>query len=413
MVILRKGAQEHRGLRHQDTMYSGLSYLRRNGHYNIELKAEFCYTDPSRSMRPKWWQGGEPLWVTAEKQNVKTAIHMWPESEHRAQFPRCIQRGWTAIREGWLHSRTSRYAEFGGKFGDDSAITIHSCICAVVDSDEPNSTEIQKTRVGVDTLLQDIFSDLDRSNLTKIWSILWSSAITGWPALRLIDRYSWMVWPTLGWWNTWTAGPCTGYGRRTQATCRAYTTPCWPSPLKIPTSTSTYGTRTCQTETTFPRASASHRSGSSRRQVGPFSTRRISTSSRQKRRIKHTIPKACTGMTPTIRSCVPFSSLEAPSSRTRQNSKLDVFQNTDVYNIVCDSLDIAPIANNRNLRLPPIPIGLHSDHPDTDESELQALDAHLELSNAPAASPPTNTSTVTNATTMGQEDGSDEKSLWD
>jgi predicted AlkP superfamily pyrophosphatase or phosphodiesterase len=27
---------------------------------------------------PKWWQGGEPLWVTCEKQNVTSGVYFWP-----------------------------------------------------------------------------------------------------------------------------------------------------------------------------------------------------------------------------------------------------------------------------------------------------------------------------------------------
>ena len=38
-----------------------------------------------------------------------------------------------------------------------------------------------------------------------------------------------------------------------------------------------------------------------------------------------------------------------------------------MYNIVCDSLGIDPIPNNGTLRLPLVPIGLHSDLPPTDD----------------------------------------------
>lgn len=41
---------------------------------------EFNYGDPSKSMRPEWWNA-EPLWETAELQGVRSAIHMWPGSE--------------------------------------------------------------------------------------------------------------------------------------------------------------------------------------------------------------------------------------------------------------------------------------------------------------------------------------------
>jgi hypothetical protein len=42
-------------------------------------------------------------------------------------------------------------------------------------------------------------------------------------------------------------------------------------------------------------------------------------------------------------------------------SRVEVFQNTEVYNVVCDSLGIEPKPNNGTLRLPFSPVGLHLD----------------------------------------------------
>lgn len=51
-----------------------------NSFYDPTLEEEFYYTNPEHSMQAKWWSA-EPLWVTAEDQGVRTAIHMWPGSE--------------------------------------------------------------------------------------------------------------------------------------------------------------------------------------------------------------------------------------------------------------------------------------------------------------------------------------------
>lgn len=48
-----------------------------NTFWDPEMHEEFYYTDPARSMTPKWWNA-EPVWVTAELAGVTTAIHMWP-----------------------------------------------------------------------------------------------------------------------------------------------------------------------------------------------------------------------------------------------------------------------------------------------------------------------------------------------
>ncbi len=42
-------------------------------------------------------------------------------------------------------------------------------------------------------------------------------------------------------------------------------------------------------------------------------------------------------------------------------------ENTEVYNIICDSIGIEPKANNGTLRLPLRPVGLHSDNPSSAE----------------------------------------------
>lgn len=46
----------------------------------------FDITDPAKLLPSKWWEGTsggivEPIWVTAERQGVISAIHMWPGSE--------------------------------------------------------------------------------------------------------------------------------------------------------------------------------------------------------------------------------------------------------------------------------------------------------------------------------------------
>lgn len=43
------------------------------------------------------------------------------------------------------------------------------------------------------------------------------------------------------------------------------------------------------------------------------------------------------------------------------NSQVEVFQNTEVYNILCDSLGMLPEANNGTIRLPLNPIGFHAE----------------------------------------------------
>lgn len=52
-----------------------------NTFFDPVLGKQFINTDPKYGLNPEFWQGGEPLWTTAYKQGVKSAVHMWPGSE--------------------------------------------------------------------------------------------------------------------------------------------------------------------------------------------------------------------------------------------------------------------------------------------------------------------------------------------
>lgn len=144
-----------------------------NSFWDPKLEEEFYYTDPARSMQPKWWLGGEPLWVTAEKQNVRTAIHMWPGSEaHITMEPSFLDKyNGTEL----LSRKVVRILELL----DTEALQRPQFIAAyvpVVDAAGhlygPNSTEIRTTIASVDEMLHDLFAGLDQRNLTEIVNIV-------------------------------------------------------------------------------------------------------------------------------------------------------------------------------------------------------------------------------------------------
>lgn len=53
-----------------------------NTFFDPKLDKQFVNTNPKKGgLDPDFWQGGEPIWSTAFKQGVNSAIHMWPGSE--------------------------------------------------------------------------------------------------------------------------------------------------------------------------------------------------------------------------------------------------------------------------------------------------------------------------------------------
>ena len=151
-----------------------------NTFWDPALEEEFYYTDPKRSMQPKWWLGGEPIWVTAEQQNVKTAIHMWPGSEAHIKSEPTFLDKFNAHEP--LSRKVDRILELldTPNTGWNSKVVQRPQFIAayvpVVDADGhlygPNSTEIRKTIANVDNMLRDLFAGLDHRNLTNIVNII-------------------------------------------------------------------------------------------------------------------------------------------------------------------------------------------------------------------------------------------------
>lgn len=146
------------------------------------MEGEFYYTDPDRSLDPKWW-GGEPFWVTAEEQGVRTAVHMWPGSEAHIMGtePSFLDK---FNGKEKLPKKVDRILEFLDKPGvenpDADPADVRPQIIAAyvpnVDADGhrygPNSTEIRSTISEVDTMLDELFHGLEARNLTSIVNVI-------------------------------------------------------------------------------------------------------------------------------------------------------------------------------------------------------------------------------------------------
>jgi predicted AlkP superfamily pyrophosphatase or phosphodiesterase len=144
-----------------------------NTFWDPTLREEFYYTDPSRSMDPKWWNG-EPFWVTAQKQGLKTAVHMWPGSEVRIADtePTYVDK---YNGKEMLSRKVDRILEFLDMPDADRPQLIAAYV-PNVDADGhrygPNSTEIRFTISKVDKMLDNIFKGLEKRHLTGIVNVI-------------------------------------------------------------------------------------------------------------------------------------------------------------------------------------------------------------------------------------------------
>lgn len=152
-----------------------------NTFWDPALEEEFFYTHPEVSMQPKWWTA-EPLWVTAEKQQVRTAIHMWPGSEAHIgdREPSYVDK-FNAVEP--LPRKVSRILEFldlpGLETKSQTVPERPQLIAAYVpDVDReghnfgPNSTEIRTTISEVDGMMAELMAGLDQRNLTDVVNIV-------------------------------------------------------------------------------------------------------------------------------------------------------------------------------------------------------------------------------------------------
>jgi predicted AlkP superfamily pyrophosphatase or phosphodiesterase len=153
-----------------------------NTFFDPILKKEFHSTDPNRSLQSHWW-GGEPLWVTAEKQKVRTAIHMWPGSEanildqkiayvDKYNGSEILSRKVDRIM-GLLDVPGPK--DIGAK-ADSPRPQFIAAYVPDVDRDGhkygPNSTEIRKTISSADAMLGSILAGLHARNLTDIVNVV-------------------------------------------------------------------------------------------------------------------------------------------------------------------------------------------------------------------------------------------------
>lgn len=340
-----------------------------NQFWDPVLQEEFYYTDTKVSMQPKWWNA-EPLWVTAEKQNVRTAVHMWPGSEAHVLG---VEPTYLDKYNGseLLTRKVERILDWLDLPGEDDAPgALHTRPQLIlsyvpnVDADGhsygPNSTEIRATIADTDSMLALLVEGLYARNLTEIVNLVVVSDhgmattsthrliqlddivdlslvdhIDGWPLQGLRLKNPARDLPLL--YNTLlaesqNAGSFDVYTLETMPERYHFTNNVRIAPLWIVPKTG--WAVVAKADFDVAEALATGRDYHPRGLHGYDH--------------EHPLMRA-------------IFVARGPAFPHMPNSKVAVFQNIELYNIVCDSVGIAPHANNGTLRLPLKTVGLHSD----------------------------------------------------
>jgi predicted AlkP superfamily pyrophosphatase or phosphodiesterase len=147
-----------------------------NYFYDPDLGASFSKNKAADNADQRWWAAGEPVWITAERQGVRSACMLWPGDEvenhgRRPSFSRPYDRNLTSAQRvdsllSWLALPAAKRPRFGAlylevvdnaghKFGPDSPGTA----AAVKEADDA----IARLLAGLQTLGQ-----LDRTDLVVL-----------------------------------------------------------------------------------------------------------------------------------------------------------------------------------------------------------------------------------------------------
>ncbi|OJJ46181.1 hypothetical protein ASPZODRAFT_133185 [Penicilliopsis zonata CBS 506.65] len=351
-----------------------------NSFWDPVLKEAFHYTDPSHSMQPKWWNA-EPLWVTAEDQGVKSAVHMWPGSEAHLgdKEPSFVDK---FNGSEVLPRKTTRILELldlpGLEVESDGSAQRPQFIAAYVPNVDaeghrhgPDSIETRRAIRKVDDMLTGLFKGIHQRNLTDIVNIVVVSdhgmATTSTERLFQLDNFIdlELVERIDGW-------PLRGIRPKRPEDLQTLKDQL----AKIP-SNYTHAVEIYSREEMPERYHFSNNDRIAPLWVIPKTGWAIVErpefdvqDALQTGRAYH--PRGVHGYDhehPLMRAIFVARGPAFPHS---PNSRLEPFQNIHVYNILCDSLGINPSPNNGTLRLPLKVVGLHSDEgapaPDTPDS---------------------------------------------
>ncbi|GFF33631.1 uncharacterized pyrophosphatase/phosphodiesterase C725.05c [Aspergillus udagawae] len=333
------------------------------------LKENFHYTDQSISMQPKWWNA-EPLWMTAEKHGLKTGIHMWPGSEaHIGGVDPTYLDKYNGSEE--LSRKVDRILELldlPGAEAESLVVPERPQFVAAyvpnVDADGhtfgPNSTEIRNTISQVDSMLAELMSGLRNRNLTDIVNLVIVSdhgmATTATERLIQLDDFI-----DLGLVDRIDGWPLRGIRPKKPEDLETLQDQLENLTLQYPHAVEVYTRETMPERYHFSRNDriaplwVIPKTGWAIVERPDFDAQEAIRTGR----VYH--PKGVHGYDhehPLMRA---IFIAKGPAFPHPPNSRLEVFQNINVYNLVCDSLGIDPLPNNGTLRLPLQPVGLHSD----------------------------------------------------
>jgi len=150
-----------------------------NEYYDPVLDQQFDIGSGATSLQSYWWEGTsgglvEPIWVTAEKQGVITATHMWPGSEAVIQGiePTHVDKFNAAEDLSNKVHRVMGWLDLPDEERPGFIATYVPTIDSVGHHDGPDSLALNISLTDVDSMIGAIMDGLEQRNLTDIVNLI-------------------------------------------------------------------------------------------------------------------------------------------------------------------------------------------------------------------------------------------------
>ncbi|GAA6049243.1 hypothetical protein JCM3770_005902 [Rhodotorula araucariae] len=144
-----------------------------NDFWDPQLGREFDYAKPQKSWGSEWW-GGEPIWATAVKNRLRSAVLMWPGPPQLASGVKPT-RFYPFIDQYFYRKKVDRVAKW---LDMDFAHRPHLMAVYAPEVDQaghragPNSSTVEHTLGAMDEFVRELFAEVDRRNLSDIVDVV-------------------------------------------------------------------------------------------------------------------------------------------------------------------------------------------------------------------------------------------------
>lgn len=144
-----------------------------NSFYDYELEARFSFGPQNSPNDERWW-GGEPIWITAEKQGLTAATFFWPGSE--ASINGVHSTKWVdydgSVPDSTRIDSVMAWMNPSGDVKADLGTLYFSFIDSRGHSHGPDSPEVDQAVVEMDGLLGYLFEQIEAADLNELLNVI-------------------------------------------------------------------------------------------------------------------------------------------------------------------------------------------------------------------------------------------------